>query len=54
MSVFRPLDFFFFKMPHVSYLVKNLKILKDSMGGDPLPNFGHKKVTKKGEMIPSH
>jgi hypothetical protein len=30
---------FFFLMPSVSYLNKNGKILKDSMGGDPLPNL---------------
>jgi hypothetical protein len=30
----------FFKMPHVSYFDKNGKILKDSMGGDPLPLIG--------------
>ena len=30
----------FFKMPHVSYLDKNRRILEDSMGGDPLPLIG--------------
>ena len=38
LSVLKPLDFFK-KMSHVSYLAKNERILEDSMGGDPLPDF---------------
>jgi hypothetical protein len=40
LSVLKPLDFFKKKkMPHVSYLAENERILEDSMGGDPLPDF---------------